>query len=239
MKISTLLKLITAQPHTNFWVVCPDNLGIGPPLQGALSQSAADEDVKFIDAATITREKARQIEKDARFAPAGSSDLVHIFIQGMQKIPTGSVGPLLKVVEESKYARFIFQSQHLPSKIRTLSSRSSVVHLPFLTRKVVLGNIQQMNLDAKEAEKSKLYDGTLGGTIRALSMKDTIGVIRREMGSGTRGTVGLFTEELINSLALEAATADSITPRERAYINKQPSKERKKITLYVMLARGK
>lgn len=66
----------------------------------------------------------------------------------LQKLPAESVGPLLKVTEDAKWSRFIFQAQTVPKKLYTLRSRSSVVSLPFFTKDVVLANLNGMNFVA-------------------------------------------------------------------------------------------
>jgi len=218
-------------------MTCPDELGLSLLLQGALAPIAAAEDIHFYDGEGITREKARQIEAEARLGARGGSELQHFFLYSLHKLPTDSVGPLLKAVEDAKFARFIFQAQATPRKIYTLMSRSAVVRLPFLSKEMVLANLKAMNHDAKTADELKLYDGTLAGTIRALGMKDTTMLIRREMAKGLRGIAGTFSEEVLGSIAFQYATYDHLTPQERRFLGRNPSDDRKKIVLFLAMGR--
>jgi len=228
---------VSQRGRTNYFVICPDELGLALLLQGALSAVATAEDIYYYNAEGITKEKARQIEVEARFASRAGAELSHFFIYSLQNLPTGSVGPLLKVAEEAKYARFIFQTQSVSRKLFTLMSRSNVVRLPFLSERVVLGNLKAMNYDAKTVETLGLYDGTLSGTIKALGMKDTIIEIRREMKRGLRGLTALFHQEILNSLAYDTATYEFLTPAERRFLKRNSSLERRKIITYLSLQR--
>lgn len=243
MKIQDFLKMVAQPERTNIMAICPDELGLGLLLQGALNAQAVPEDVQFFDAEGITKEKARQIEAEARLAPRGGSRLNHFFVYSLQRLPADSAGPLLKAVEEARYSRFIFQAQSTPRKIRTLMSRSSVVRLPFLSRRVVLGNMKALNHDAKTADQMNLYDGTLGGTIKALASKDTTAEIQREIRRGLRGLTVLFNPEVLNSLAFDTATHNFLTDRERRYLDRARNGEkqryvpRQKLVLYLALQR--
>jgi len=236
---------VVAQPgRTNFFVVCSDDLGISILLQGAMAPIAVPDDIYFYDAESISKEKARQIEAEARYAPRGGSSLSHFYIFSLQKLPAESVGPLLKATEEAKYSRFIFQSQACPHKIHTLMSRSSVLRLPFLSKKSVLANMKAMNHDAKTADQMDLYDGTLGGTIRALGMKDSMMEIKRETTRGLRGLTGLYNPEILGSLAFEPATDQLFTAQEKAFTRRAAgaadghiAQARKKIALHRALGR--
>lgn len=199
-------------------VICSNELGLSLLLQGALGAIAVPEDIVFHDASHVTKEKARQIEVEARLASRGGSELNHFFIYNLQNLPTNSTGPILKAVEESKYTRFIFQAQSIPRKIRTLMSRSSVVRLPFLSKRVVLGNMKAMNHDARTADQLDLYDGTLAGTIKALAGKDAIIEIQREMKRGLRGLTAVFNPEVLNSLVFDIAIYNYMTEEERALL---------------------
>lgn len=237
MKIQDFLKIVGQRGRLNYFVLCPDELGLSLLLQGALSAIAVPEDIHFHDAEGITKEKARQIEAEARLASRGGSELQHFFIYSLQKLPADSTGPLLKAVEDARYARFIFQAQSTPRKIHTLMSRSSVVKLPFLTKAMVLANLKAMNHDAKLADDLNLYDGTLAGTIRALGMKDTLVSIRREMSRGLRGISAVYTPEVLGSLAFESATYDFFTEKERRFLGKNPTPDRKKLALFLATSR--
>jgi len=225
------------QERTNYLVICSNTLGLNTFLSKVLSKQAAQEDIYFHDAASITVEKARQIERESRLAPRGSSKFTHFFIYNLQNIPQGSAQPLLKVAEEAKYARFIFQTQFLPRKVRTLMSRSVVLSLPFMPKSVVLANMKAMNLDAKMADQLNLYDGTLGGTIAALQMKDALTNIRRELGRGPRGFAALVNPETIGSLAFMPAMDAVLTEEERFYLKRGDTPDRRKLALFLVTER--
>lgn len=237
MKISDFLKLVGQKGRTNYFVICPDDLGLSLLLQGALLPIATSEDIFFYDAEGVTKEKARQIENEARMASRSGSELSHFYIYHLQKLSTESVGPLLKAVEESRYSRFIFQTQSTPRKIHTLMSRSSVIRLPFMSRPSVLANMKALNHDAKAADTLGLYDGTLSGTIKALSMKDTLIQIRRETRRGLRGLAALYNQEVLNSLAFSVATNELTSVEEKEFLRRGDSHERKKLVLYLILGR--
>ena len=111
-------------------------------LQRALAVTTVPEDMMFFDAEGLSKDRAREIENEARAAPRGGSACQTFFIYSLQKLPVESVGPLLKVTEDAKWSRFIFQAQTVPKKLYTLRSRSSVVSLPFLSKDVVLANLK-------------------------------------------------------------------------------------------------
>jgi len=237
MRVGEFLKLLGQPGRINYFVICADELGLLTFLQGALATIASTEDIHYYDAEGITKEKARQIEAEARLASRAGSPLQHFFIYSLQKLPGESAGPLLKAVEEAKYARFIFQAQSVPRKIRTLMSRASVVHLPFLSKDVVLANLKAKNLDARTADRLGLWDGTLGGTERALAMKDATVEIRRETRRGLRGLTVLYSKETLGSPAFEPTVLGYLTDPEKAYLRRNPSDARKKIVLYLILQR--
>lgn len=237
MKVQEFLTLVKKPGRTNYFVVCSDDLGLSFLLPKALLKVASSEDINTFNAAEMTKERARNLEKEARLAPRGSSEHTHFFITQMQKLPTDSVGPLLKAVEEAKYARFVFQAQSVPRKIRTLMSRSSVVLLPFMPRLQVLVNLKTMHLDAKTAENLNLYDGTLEGTRKALQMKDTVMNIKREMAKGARGIAAIYTPDILGSLAFDSATAEFLEEEEASFLKRSNSPERKKLALLVAMNR--
>lgn len=236
MNIQNFLKRVGEPGRTNYLVVCSDELGLSLLLQGALAGIAVPEDITFLDAENITKERARQIEVAARMAPRGGSELNHFFIYRLQRLPTDSTGPILKAVEESKYSRFIFQAQSMPRKVRTLMSRSSVVRLPFLSKKIVLGNMKAMNHDARTADELNLYDGTLAGTIKALSGKDAITEMQRELRRGMRGLVGMYTPEVLKSLVFDTATYNYFDEKERMFLTRAKRLGERKYTARQKLA---
>lgn len=231
------MKLVGQPGRTNFFVIAPDDLGLSLFLQKILEGVAATGDVHFVPAESLSKEAARDLEKEARYAPRGSSALTHFYIWGSQKLPTDSVGPLLKAVEEAKYARFIFQSSRPCRKLFTLMSRCQMVRLPFLSKKVVLGNLRAMSQDAKTADQLGLYDGTLQGTMRALQMKDTLMSIRRDLARGFRGLSAAMTQDVAGSLALMPALAPSLTREEWAYLNRNDGLDRRRVLLFLVMCR--
>lgn len=237
MKLSEFLGLVSKPGRLNYMALCPDQLGLISLLGKALNRVSSPEDQVFFNARDITKEKARQIEGEARMAPRGGSKLQHFFIYGLQRLPTDSVGPLLKAVEEAKYTRFIFQAQDTPRKIRTLMSRSSVVSIPFITKQVVFANLKAEKLDARTADEMGLYDGTYDGTRESLGMKDSLTRIRRDCRAGVRGIASLYQKDVLDSRAFEKATLELFTPEELEYLNRNPSSERKKIILWTALRR--
>lgn len=228
MKIQQFLNLVSKPGRTNYMVVCSNELGLSLLLQGALSVIAVPEDIEFHDAENITKEKARQIEAASRLASRGGSELNHFFIYNLHNLPTSSTGPILKAVEESKYSRFIFQAQTIPRKIYTLMSRSSVVRLPFLSKAIVLGNMKAMNYDARTADQLNLYDGTLAGTIKALTGKDAIIEIHREMKRGLRGLLVMYNPEILNSLVFESATYNFMFDEEKELLRRAKKMDKRR-----------
>lgn len=237
MKIQTFMKLVGAPGRTNYFVVAPDDLGLSLLLTKVLEPIACAEDVHFVEAGGLTKDAARELEKEARLAPRGSSELTHFYIWGSQRLPVDSVGPLLKAVEEAKYARFVFQAQVVSRKLRTLMSRCQVVSLSFLSRKVVLGNLRAMSQDARTVEQQDLYDGTLQGTIKALQMKDSLAAIVRELKRGTRGLTVALAPDVIGSSAFPAALGPFLTEGEREFLARSDTPERRKLVLFLAASR--
>lgn len=192
-------------------------------------------------AGDLTKDKARQLEADVRMAPRAGSALTHVFIYHLQKLPKESAGPLLKAIEEARYARFIFQAQTVPKHTKAIMSRCQVIRLPFLSKRVVLANMQAKAHDAKTADQLVLWDGTLDGTIQKLGMKDTLTEIRRDLRRGLRGLTSLFQVETLNSLAFHPATHELFDPDEKAYLGRAQGVEdlnaRKRIALFIALSR--
>lgn len=237
MRISVLLKLLEKTGDQNFFILCPDEMGLSQIIRPVILRHAQSEDIYHLEADQITKEKARQLERDARTAPRGNSEKNHFLISGLQNLPKDSTGPLLKAVEESMFSRFIFQAQRAPRKLKTLRSRSIQVKLPFLPKKTILANLQALNLDAKTADQLNLVDGTLGGAQRALATKDTMTAFKRESSSGVRGLAALFQPEMLGSLVFDQGTRGVLTLEERMFLKRDNSQERKKLMIYRALTR--
>ena len=238
MRIKDFLTLVARPGRTNYFVICADELGMGDLLRRRLTRIASPEDLHFYNAAEVTKERARQLEVEARRASRGGSQLNHVYLFSLQKLPRESVGPLLKVVEQAQYTRFIFQAQHVPRKIQTLRSRAAVVRLPFIKKAAVLANLRLRSLDARTADELNLYDGTLEGTARALGTKDTTAEIRRAASQGLRGIPVLFRDEVLNSLAFERALYQDMTPEEIEFLEGKPNTTKRKLVAFRLLARA-
>lgn len=236
--------MLAVPERTNYFIEAPDQLGLGLLLQGALATTTSPEDIQFYDAASLTKERAREIENEARLGPRGGSKLTQIYIYRLSLLPAECVGPLLKAVEEARFGRFIFQAQRSAKKIETLRSRSVTVRLPFFTKKAVLANLKVKNYDARAVDELGLYDGTIQGTIRALSMKDTMMSLRRELKNGPKGRPILMANESLISEALKPAVEETFTPAERRFWNASEDLDeftkaaRKRMILHLMTARS-
>lgn len=237
MKIKDAVELVKISERTNYWILAPDNLGLNLILNKVLASIAPSEDLHFIDASTLTKERTRALERETRMAARGSSDYAIFFIYKMQNLSVESVAPLLKTVEDSKFARFIFQSQSLPRKIRTLMSRSSVIRLGFLSKAAVLANLKSLQFDAKSADQHNLWDGTLSGTISALQMREAFISMRKDLSLGARGLASLLQQEVVNSMCFLQATYPYMSPEERQYISRLDTADRRKMALILAMDR--
>jgi hypothetical protein len=233
MQIKAALALIETGQKANYFILAPDLLGLQILLPKSLEKIAARDDIYYLNASSMTKERARQMEREARKAPVGSSDCSWFVIYGLQNLPVESVGPLLKAVEEAKFSAFVFQSQHIPRHCRTLLSRSILMRLPFLQKRVVLGNLQAMHYDARVADEMNLYDGTLSGTIKALLMKDTVVAIRRDLRLGARGLPSTTSEEVVASNAFDAAIGPMLLEHEASFLARDSSPERRKLIAFL------
>lgn len=219
MQLKDLGKILGQPGRTNYYVVCPDSLGLELLIDRFLSPIASQQDIHHFQAKDVTKDRAREIEVETRFHPRTGVQLTHIVMWKTQFLPAESVGPILKAVEEAKNARFIFQGQSIPKKVWTLMSRSSVVRLPFLSRRAVQVNLQARNLDTKAWQELELYDGTLAGAIEALGMKNKLMDIRRELGAGLNGIARLLKgEDLMKSDAFARAMQDHLTHEDQAFL---------------------
>jgi hypothetical protein len=213
MKLKELLKTIGDATKGNFFLVAPDNLGLEPFLARALRATTAPEDQHTYDATHLTKEKARQVEAEARRGPRGGSARSHFYLYRLQALPTDSVGVLLKAVEEARFARFTFQAQTTPRKLRTLMSRSMVHHLPFLS----------------------LWDGTLGGTQRILAIRDAYTALRRELKA--KSGMVLMADENLESGAFDAAVTTNLETAARRFLENGKTKARQKLAIHYHLTR--
>jgi len=242
VKLTDFLRILSQPGRINYFVVCPDQLGLGSNLQRALKLTTDPIDLHFFNAREVTVEKARQIEVESRYAPRAGSNFVVFYIYGLQNLSINSVGPLLKTIEEAEYARWIFQAQFTPRKIHTIMSRCSVVKLPFMARDIALANMKDLNEDAQTADEMNLWDGTLDGTIQALGMKRQLIEIKRDLRRGSQGLASLLKEEILNGLALPHATYEFTTLREKAFLEREDTEEhtvaRKKLVLYLLCQRA-
>lgn len=238
MILQQFLKVIAQQPGSNFFVTAPTNLGLTMMIQGALSGVANKEDVYFHAAETLTKEKVLQLEREARLAPRGSSKHSHFYVYGCEVLPRSSIGPLLKVVEEARFARFIFQAQGEQGFLGTIKSRCSEVSLPFLSKRVVMGNLKALNYDTLAVERLGLYDGTIEGTVKALATKDTTMEIRRELERGARGAAVLLDDEVVQSPALVGILREKATREERSFLARGDTESRRRLVLFLASRRA-
>jgi hypothetical protein len=216
----------------NYFVICSDDLGISGLVRNAVPEDQR-HDLTIVDASTITMEKARHIESLARKAGLATQKN-WFYISSFHRIPAHSVGALLKVVEQSSFSRFIFQAQWVPPWVETVRSRCLEVRLPFLTRAAVYGNMKLLNYDAKEADRHKLWDGTLGGTIKRLGMKDAMSDIRRQVKGGTRSTAALLLDETIRSNAFMPTICPFLDDDEEAYLRRSDTPSRRRLMAFVL-----
>ena len=133
--LKDLIKMVQNDVRANYFVVCPNSYGLSRILTKVLRKVAVEEDIKVIEASKLLVDAARGVANMTRMFSVGASKFNHIVILGMDRLPWGSEGPLLKVVEESATTRFYFQAPEITKKLKTLASRSVVVYLPFMTKK--------------------------------------------------------------------------------------------------------
>lgn len=238
MKPSKVLEEIKKFPDRNFFILCNDQLGMTQLVPQALQKGFSSLDVVVVNAKGLTIERARQMEEEARLSPRGDSGRTHVFIYGMSQIPTGSVGALLKIVEESPTTRFVFQGQSPMYKDRTIRSRCVVLKVPFLSKKAVLANVQAMGLDALKVDDLGLWDGTLQGTLSKLQSHSTLASFSRELALGSKGFLNMTNPEMLQSTVFDMALADVFSEDEKRFIKQNPSLQRKTLALFTALGRG-
>lgn len=239
MTLKLFLDLVEKQPTANYTAVCSDKLGLRILLPQVLNKIATAPDIEMVDARSLTVERTRQLSADLGLSPRGSSIRSQVVVWSTSQIPAQCVGPLLKVMEESSYARFILQTQHLSKRVSTLVSRTIVGHLPFLSKRVVLGNLSRMHVDAQVADDLNLYDGTLAGTVEAVRMKEAVLAVQRELQGGARGLIALLKEEEKNPLVFDKAVEPFILEEERAYLRLGREPYRRQLVLARIVSRGK
>jgi len=238
LKFGALMKLLIEPGRVNFFIHAPDDLGLTLLLPKALLTIAGTDDIIVQDASILTRARAKEIEAETRRGPVTGAPLTQVYIHRLSEIPDDCVGTLLKTVEDARFARFIFQSQHITKKVMTLRSRSTSVELPFLSRNAVLANLRAQNLDARAADHANLWDGTLSGTIRALSMKDTLASFARETKQGKRGIPALMRDEMINSMAFSTAMQGLLTSREKRFLELSNTPARRRLVTFLAMERN-
>lgn len=211
MKLKEFLNGVVQMDNTNFFVLCPDKVGIRSLIKRALEKVASSEDISIHHARDMTVETAHLLRERASSRPIAGSKRTHFFIHSLQNLNAPAAAVLLKVVEETRTARFIFQSQTKKDPIGGLRSRSVEVEIPFLTKREVLGNLQALQKDAAAAERLNLWDGTLENTLRLSEDKQKAERILHLIQMGIRGREDLLQEVAIDE-AMEFLTRDCTQP---------------------------
>lgn len=233
MLYSQALELIRAQETQNIYLLTPDDGGMALLLPRALAKVARPADIQTIDAASLRVDAARELAKDCGFSPRGGSSRTHIVIRRMDRLAAYCVGAVLKAVEESQFARFIFVGSSIPYACQTLASRSLVVRLPFLTRKAALGNIQALKMDAATVDSQDLWDGTLGGSLQNLKdHKDRVEILAALSRLNLSDLCGL-----VESPAFDRTLKPMMTPEEIEYVQRDASPTRRQLVALLILER--
>lgn len=238
MKLGQFLQQLKNDHTSNYAVVCPDLLGLRQHLPKALAAGASEEDIHVVDAKVLNADGVRLLEEEANRAPRGSSNKTHFFIFSGHVLSSALVAPLLKVMEEAKRARFIFQLQEETQATKALCSRMTRVRLAFMSKDVVIGNLQRMNVDVGAIDRLNLYDGTLEGTAQAIGMRDAVVSARREMKRGARGLAVALNGEVVNSLAFTRAWGDKMLEEEKRYLGRRDTEDRRRIVVLQVLSRA-
>lgn len=235
MKHADFLRALVQQSAVNFYVVTSDDEGLAILIPRTLAKMASAGDILVKDAAGLTVSAARTLAHEAGLSPRDGSTRTHIVLRRMERLQPNCVGPLLMAAEESPFARFIFIGGRIPARAATLASRSTVVHLPFLNRRSVMGNLQALGLDAKLADEEGHYDGTLGGTSRNLKQRADRAKILEALGRGLDGYEDLA--GLADSPAFERTLEPLLRPEEVAFLRREGSEDRRRLVAFLALTR--
>lgn len=236
MTPAEFLKAVRAQPTQHFYVVTPDGAGLDLLLPRILNALASERDVRVMDAPQITVAQARGIAREVRMAPIGGSSRTHFLIRRAHLLPSASASALLLAVEEAQRGRLVFVAGQLtlPAN-KVLASRCRIVRLPFLSRAAVLGNLQALHLDARTADEKDLWDGTLGGTLTNIQEGDDRPAILDALHRGLPGLPDLLSHA--ETPAFDRVLREHMTAQERDFLGDTPTRARRALIAYTMLAR--
>jgi hypothetical protein len=201
MIVKELITYITGVGRgQNVFIVAPDRLGLTDLVVDELRKVFSFSDVVSNPAprGLGAKDWVRSIEQDAHKAPRGGGERTHYFMYGMGSLPVECVGPMLKVLEESRYSRFILQSSVSCPKLSTLQSRCMTCRIPFYSRREVGGVLKCVaRLDIEPMDEFDLYDGTIEGTTQALLERDDFLSVRKELTG--RGSLALMSDDFCQS----------------------------------------
>jgi hypothetical protein len=93
-------------------------------------------------------------------------------------------------------------------------------------KKQVLANMQALHMDAREADESGAYDGTLEGTVQRLAIKDALAEIEKQTGSFEKLPALLQAAE-----GYDPAMLGVLTQGERDFILQSPVPIRRKLVV--------
>lgn len=237
MNPAEFLKAVRDRPATHFYSVTPDGGGMVLLLPGVLRKIAHERDIQVFDCARLTVTQARALAREAGMAPIGSSDVTHFVGWNTHLLGDTAAGALLLAIEEGKRGRFIFIADRDPgSGLRPLASRCVQIRLPFLAKRVVLGNLQALKHDARTADEKDLWDGTLGGTLANVRVAKEREAILAAVALGLRGLPELL--EFSDSPAFDQILAGRLTEEERRFLEHESTPERRRLVAFQLLARG-
>lgn len=233
MNAAELLRAVGA--GGSYFVVTPDVGGMAMLLPRALRRSLAEEDVRVVPG-TMSVGEARHVSWEAGVAPVGGSEWTCFVVRDAERLHPQAAAALLMAVEESRYGCFVFLARRESGTTATLASRSTKVLLPYLPRKVVLGNLQAMRLDARGADAGGHWDGTLDGTLQNLREEKARSAIRAAVDRGLDGLQDLL--HLAESPAFARAISEWATPGEVDYLGRSDSPERRGLVALLVAARS-
>lgn len=237
MRVQDFIRILGEQPEDHFFAVTPDLEGTLRIVRRSLLAMQPACDVRVHDGSALQVAEAREVASDARRAPLGGSRRASVLVWRAERMPRDAAAMLLAPVEEAGGARFIFlASGEVPDHVEPLASRSVTVRLPFLSRRVVLGNVQALRLDARAADEADLWDGTLGGTLEALRCQATHARVREALGKGAGGYAALA--ELVGEAGFDAALRPSLLSEERAFLEARPGEDRRRLAAFLVARRA-